>query len=820
MEKQRKKGNILHGIRGKVIIMGMVALIASCVLGYVGMSSVNRNGRNNEILSEINRMNLYQYENKSLETSFLYFLEDSYLENIISNLDKMKKNTQKAKTLAGSAYTKSMESMETIIDNCKNNYAQLLDMGNKRGYVKEQGQYEEFLAEDGKISELIKVAADDKWVDTRTADIVGNLENVTVGNKNFVKFSYSDALPGNGKRNQFIIRVSGTGIEYKGNVYISNLCFYQKGKKIPYDMSSITAEDIKDSYGVITEVDVRDFNGTKSFFASGNFSAANAAWEEIFLTIPVENYEFQNYDSVSYDLYLETGECGSYNGLSTRSTPSIIYGFESTLNKINEDFASYTKHVVEGQDVTKEAEGIMDLFDEIIQATDKYVVDADMKKNMVALFNKKYAKFKEINDVDNKIITIKQENIKLTEKVTDLSDSMRAQVDNNTKTEKKKLFAMILIILIAIAFVLVINTGVISRNMSRSITKFKETLVSVTDGKLNVRADVIGNDEFSVFGEYLNCFLDKLSETIESIKNMSEVMKNSGVELDKMAKDSENTSREVEIAVEEISKSTATQANDVDIASVKISDMGNVFAEIMENVEHLENRAEEMRQVSRESSVFMKELESANTKTVEAFSMVIQQIHKTNESVKRISDATELITSIAEQTNLLSLNASIEAARAGVAGRGFAVVATEIKQLAEQSSSSTDIIQEIIKELTAEAGQTVSIVDEVTSIMEMQKEKLIQTQSHFAILEEDVEKSSEETQRFSGYTTECDESRNKVEDIIVGLSAISEENAASTEETTASMSELTRTMQVLAEVSKQLKELAVDIDGNLDFFQI
>lgn len=210
----------------------------------------------------------------------------------------------------------------------------------------------------------------------------------------------------------------------------------------------------------------------------------------------------------------------------------------------------------------------------------------------------------------------------------------------------------------------------------------------------------------------------------------------------------------------------------------------------------------------------------SNRRTVEAFAEVSQQIYKTNESVKKISEATELITSIAEQTNLLSLNASIEAARAGEAGKGFAVVASEIKQLADQSASSTDIIQEIISELITEAERTVAIVDEVTDVMESQKEILVETQKHFGALEENVASSEEETIKFNEYTQTCDHSRVAVGENIMNLSSISEENAAASEETQASMNEFTRTIDDLAQVSMQLKTISDDLDTSLDFFKL
>ena len=227
-----------------------------------------------------------------------------------------------------------------------------------------------------------------------------------------------------------------------------------------------------------------------------------------------------------------------------------------------------------------------------------------------------------------------------------------------------------------------------------------------------------------------------------------------------------------------------------------------------------------MKQVSSESARFMKELSDANAKTSTAFAQVVQQTYTTNESVQKIREAAELITSIANKTNLLSLNASIEAARAGEAGKGFAVVATEIQQLAEQSSSSADIIKEIIEELTNEAERTVSIVDEVTQIVQEQQEKLVATQEKFDVLENGIAESDQKTTTIKECTEICDNARNKVEEIIVNLSSISEENAASTEQTTASMLELNEVITNLADKAAQLKEMAEKLETDLKFFRI
>lgn len=821
MAKNKRSRNQLGlSIKQKILLMGGIALLASVILGYVGISALNRNSNSNEVLSAINNINLYQNENKSLDTSFLYFLEDSYLEKIVNNLDEMQANVKNADKIAGQKLKSDFSKMEKAVSECKDNYEQLRSLGKQRGYTPEEGTYADYVAGDEELLEKLKTAGDDTWVDSATVDLPADMEQVSESGKTYAKLHYESALPQTGKRDTLTVRVSGTAIDYTGDIYVSNLTFYQGGEAIPYDMSEVDASSIKDSYGVIKQIDVVDFQGNRSFFASSNFSAANDSWEEVYLCIPVIDYEIQNFDSVSYDLYLETGACGSTAGLSTRATPNIVYDFVGALDKLNIKFENYTKHVVEGKDVAEETQDICNSYDEILSATNDYIVDEELKSSIKGSLQSRYDKFKEINKNDEKVIAIKRENITLSDNLTTLTDEVRSTITEDTKSEKVKLFTMIFVILIISALVVVLSTIGISSSMSASIKRFKQTLQAVTDGNLSIRADESGKDEFAAFGTHLNFFLDKLTGIIENVKGMSNTIKASGTELDDMAQKSKATSEGIELAVEEIARGAVNQECDIEQASLKINDMGNVFKDIVGNIEHLSVTAEEMGNVSRQSSALMEELDDSNIKTVDAFEQVSKQIYKTNESVKKISDATELITSIAAQTNLLSLNASIEAARAGEAGKGFAVVATEIKQLAEQSESSTGIIQDIIRELTTEAERTVAIVDEVTNIMESQKEKLKLTRERFEALEQDVHESTEETKKISQSTKVCDDERNKVEEVIVNLSAISQQTAASTQETTSSMNELNSTIQVLGESSLQLKKLADEMEEQMSFFQL
>lgn len=196
------------------------------------------------------------------------------------------------------------------------------------------------------------------------------------------------------------------------------------------------------------------------------------------------------------------------------------------------------------------------------------------------------------------------------------------------------------------------------------------------------------------------------------------------------------------------------------------------------------------------------------------------QITKTNDSVKEIEEAVSLISSIADQTNLLSLNASIEAARAGEAGKGFAVVASEIQQLADQSNNSANTIFQVISNLIGDFKETLVIMEEVERATAEQNEKLMQTQVQFEIVNAGIAQSRDKTAIIKSAIGECNNVRNAVSQIMMNLSAISEENAASTAETASAMQHLNNTISVLLQESQKLLSLSAQLEEDIKFFKL
>lgn len=376
---------------------------------------------------------------------------------------------------------------------------------------------------------------------------------------------------------------------------------------------------------------------------------------------------------------------------------------------------------------------------------------------------------------------------------------------------------------IALLILFSITGYLVAAHIARSLTKAKEALQHLAEGKLDTRVaeDVMKrNDEIGDIGRATTDLIQQLREIVERLLKTSGDLFEAGNSLDTMAASSSIATAEISRAVGGISKGAVSQAEEIESASAQIASIGELIDEIVDNVGNLTRTSNDMSAAGEASTRTMVNLSESNDRTSEAITSIGRQIRLTDESIKRISEATDLITSIASQTNLLSLNASIESARAGEAGKGFAVVASEIQKLAVQSSDAAVEIQQIINTLQSESTRTMKEMQAAEALMKEQQNKLDETRAKFDEVSGGIKISREGTEQIRVSADSCGSARTAVIDVFSNLSAISEENAASTEETNASMQELNSTLNLLADEAGKLKDISQALNDYMQFFQM
>jgi methyl-accepting chemotaxis protein len=813
------KGKFYQSVKGKILMMGALGILAAIIIGVVGVSSINRNGKNSEVVSLVNEIGVLQAQNLANDALYQYYVDETYLNSSLENLEAMDQKARQLEKIAGPGYRSSVESIISNVEQNKANFSEIKSINSDRGYDPSIGKYQQYLSASSELSESFKsLVNNNEWIEIHWIDAVFGEggSDVDMDGKTYTRMIYDYELPNAGKRNSQIFRVGGT-FTYKGDYYIKNIKFKNGSDVLPFDLEQL---EIKEMSGDgLAGAEIVDFGKDKAIRVTGKYDASHQSWEEASINISVVDYDMEKYNTLEYELYIDPavftpGEQYKYGGAI-----SGVYGFASNLEDLDNKVEAYSKLVVEGKDVTANLAEIEALFTEIGENIPKYTTDPSLAEISLGLLNAKKGIFDEIKSIDERTLAIKADNQNINRALSELCSEVQNKAVGEMNAVRSSVTVIILIVLIISIVILALILVRISVGINRSVTSFQSAIEKIAAGKISTRANESGKDEFASFASSLNGFLDTLEGTIDKVKKLSDVLSDTGVNLEESAYKTKQVAGEISETIEEISKGAGEQAKDIEASSQKIVDIRSNIQQILDSVSGLSDKSADMSTNGKEAKANMDDLTKSSDSTNEAFAKIVEQVRKTDESVNKIQEAVTLIASVADQINLLSLNASIEAARAGEAGKGFAVVASEISNLADQTNESTKIIEGIISDLSVESNKTVETINEVTELIESQKSDIDATSSIFASVSTGIDYTKSSVVDVLGQAQSCDSYGESVVDLMTNLSAISQENAASAETTSTSMGELNRETARLADTSAELKNFANELKEDLEFFK-
>lgn len=374
--------------------------------------------------------------------------------------------------------------------------------------------------------------------------------------------------------------------------------------------------------------------------------------------------------------------------------------------------------------------------------------------------------------------------------------------------------AIVVLIAIIISFIM-------GRRLMRPLVKVSTIIEDVANG--NIEADFSGvkesNDEIGLIIGKMKELTQSLGSIVGKIRNSSDTMSSNSYELNDTSSQTLAANNEISKAVEDVAEGSTGMAASISKINENLLEMSNETKDINASVDEIKNQTVAVQDSSKIMNDKIKSMQDSSHKMDEGISAISKRIETVNTTVDKVSNIVSVIEEISSETNLLSLNASIEAARAGDAGKGFAVVAQEIRVLSDNTNTELENIKQIISSLVEECRYCVQASGTIVEDNAKQKEEIKAVLDEFSSLDEQIQKTAEKADEIEELVTAMIELNDDITKSSNSLTDVSAANAAATEEMNANIEELNAMMHGVSEMAEHMNNESDGLKEALSFFR-
>jgi methyl-accepting chemotaxis protein WspA len=360
-----------------------------------------------------------------------------------------------------------------------------------------------------------------------------------------------------------------------------------------------------------------------------------------------------------------------------------------------------------------------------------------------------------------------------------LLNDFHAQVQkiNDDAAEVSKTVSTLgLLALVALLLASLWIGGYQTTSVSEPLALLVEALERMRHGDFTRRLNMKRRDEFGVLADGLNRLVDDLSVLVGQVQR-------SGIQVNTNATEIAATSRQQQSTANEIAATTAQ----IGATSKQISATSKELVKTMNEVNDV---AEETAQLATSGQTAIASMESTMRQIMDASGSISAKLAVLSERTANINSVVTTITKVADQTNLLSLNAAIEAEKAGEYGLGFAVVAMEIRRLADQTAVATYDIEKMVKEMQSAVAAGVMGMDKFSEEVRLGVEEIRQVSVQLAQIIHQVQALTPRFQTVNDGMRSQATGAQQISEILTQLSESAHQTAESLRQSNAAIEQL------------------------------
>ena len=500
---------------------------------------------------------------------------------------------------------------------------------------------------------------------------------------------------------------------------------------------------------------------------------------------------------------------GEYAVVTATTLPNRIHAAQDIMKKADQlDISFDTIEPAVAPDVRDEFNDMRGTWEKYKQNTKEIIkLSKDGKKDeAVKLLDQSNSQYLDMTNKLNRVVDSSKDFIH------------KESADASTKYEQTKWT-----LIICILFVVVLSAFMafyLSSSIMQSIRYLMNVSKEVAAGNLTVEAVAKTQDEFGELTAAYGDTIKNLRSLIQNIQQTSEEVSTFATQLTENASQSAQATQQVAVSITNVAGNTSVQGESVSKSLVDIQEMSESLHGFQDKASSSADAARNVENIAADGKTAiagaveqMAEIADSVTDSAE----VIRQLAERSGEIGQISVT---ISGIAEQTNLLSLNAAIEAARAGDAGRGFAVVADEVRKLAEESNTAAQKISALISTIQKDTEQAVLRMQKGTDDVKSGREVVSKAGSAFETISAAVSNLTHHADEILMEARKSSAKAKELVEVMEGINKSGHDVASETQSVSAATEEQSAAMDEVAGASRNLAGLAEELSESVAKFKI
>ncbi|MBD8498935.1 methyl-accepting chemotaxis protein [Paenibacillus arenosi] len=360
----------------------------------------------------------------------------------------------------------------------------------------------------------------------------------------------------------------------------------------------------------------------------------------------------------------------------------------------------------------------------------------------------------------------------------------------------------------------------VMRMVGKPLKRLRDLMMEGAEGKLGLHMEHRSNDEIGQLSTSFNTMMERIKDLVQRTDESAQAVLFTAGQLGEASRSTASSAKEIALATEEIAKGAASLAVEAERSNDCSEQTTNKMQQVVEMNVDMFHAATEVQQQSQRGTSYMNELSTKTAATEHIVRSLVAKVDALKDSTQSVRQILDLLNQMTKQTNILSLNAAIEAARAGAAGKGFMVVADEIRGLADQSKQSIEVVGQITASIQREVDETVTMLGEAYPIFREQLGAVKEADMIFHGVESQMVALFEKLDSATSAVNELDQSQRIMTEAMSNVSAVAEQSSATSEEVASLSNEQMLVSNRLVELSNELEQVSNDLQDRLKQFSI